>query len=379
VEAYSRLAPAMVHFDPTVNFHPGERLVNDAEQSLILAARRIVRGLGCCVRYVHHVGKANAREKTLDQYSARGGSALPDGARMVAVLRPWDTEDKLEPPPGFVLATGETGLILARAKGSYHPLQPYIWLKRNGYAFEWVMDTPRDPHLLRSAYADQVERFLVAELKLDPPHPHTRNSLEHADIMPREALRRAVSDLEIENRIIDTPLPPHLLRGRRKTYLRPASQLAAGSGEIDLPDDARRTHPIISPPYREERNGEITLSSSSYLADPAGKLRRNGELTAHLVKFLTDQRQSGRRYGKKELAEVAPALGMSRKDLRDALARAFLDGSIEAKPWPEGGRGKEYLQPRAPVAPAGGVAEKPGDGQPAESTSTTDTASEEAP
>jgi RecA-family ATPase len=61
-----------------------------------------VRGLGCCVRLICHVSKEAARSGALDQYASRGGSALADGARMVAVLRSWDpeaTDDKLTPPP----------------------------------------------------------------------------------------------------------------------------------------------------------------------------------------------------------------------------------------------------------------------------------------
>ncbi len=97
-EIYREHPPVLVAFDPAISFGAGERLVNDNEQALITAARRIVRELGCCVRLIHHTGKANARERTLDQYTARGGSALPDGARMVAVLQPWQPGCEGLPP-----------------------------------------------------------------------------------------------------------------------------------------------------------------------------------------------------------------------------------------------------------------------------------------
>lgn len=100
VERFRDAPPVMVGFDPAISFGAGERIVNDNEQSLVLAARRIVRGLGCCVRLIAHTGKENARSGTLDQYASRGGSALADGTRMVAVLRSWDpeaTDDKLTP------------------------------------------------------------------------------------------------------------------------------------------------------------------------------------------------------------------------------------------------------------------------------------------
>lgn len=101
VERFKDPSPVMVVFDPCISFGAGERLINDNEQALILAARRIVRGLGCCVRLICHTGKQNARDGSIDQYSARGGSALADGARMVTVLRAWDADaaaDKLTPP-----------------------------------------------------------------------------------------------------------------------------------------------------------------------------------------------------------------------------------------------------------------------------------------
>lgn len=50
VERFQDAPPVMVGFDPAISFAAGERIVNDNEHSLILAARRIVKGLGCCVR-----------------------------------------------------------------------------------------------------------------------------------------------------------------------------------------------------------------------------------------------------------------------------------------------------------------------------------------
>ena len=91
--AYQADPPAVVLFDPMVSFGASEGLVNDNEQGVITAARRIVKGLDCCVRVVHHTGKGNARERTLDQYSGRGGSALPrrlaqdDGAAILESRR----------------------------------------------------------------------------------------------------------------------------------------------------------------------------------------------------------------------------------------------------------------------------------------------------
>jgi RecA-family ATPase len=57
IEEARPLAPVLVIIDPAVSFGVGETRVNDAEQGLIEAARRIRAALGCCVRYVHHTGR----------------------------------------------------------------------------------------------------------------------------------------------------------------------------------------------------------------------------------------------------------------------------------------------------------------------------------
>lgn len=88
----SVLHPSLIIVDPMVSFGVGESRINDSEQGLIDAARRIKNELRCAVLYVHHTGKANARDASLDQYSGRGGSALADGARMVHVLQRLDHE-----------------------------------------------------------------------------------------------------------------------------------------------------------------------------------------------------------------------------------------------------------------------------------------------
>lgn len=45
----------------------------------------------CAVLYVHHTGKANARDKTTDQYSGRGGTLDDTGrfAKVLALKVPW--------------------------------------------------------------------------------------------------------------------------------------------------------------------------------------------------------------------------------------------------------------------------------------------------
>jgi RecA-family ATPase len=196
-------APILVVFDPTISFGVGERMVNDNEQSLVLAGRRISRGLNCCVRFVHHTGKVNARQKTLDQYSARGGSAFADGARMVAILSCWDPEDGSNLPPyGFSLREGERALILSRAKITFTPPQLNIWLKRreNEYAFDHFIGFRQSKEKKQEANADQVEKFLADQLKRG--FYHTKNTLEAEELLPRNELRKALVQLEKGGRVI---------------------------------------------------------------------------------------------------------------------------------------------------------------------------------
>src|SRR5262249_47471147 len=63
--------PAIVFIDPAVSFGVGESRVNDAEQGLIEAARKIRNELGCAVIYIHHTGKQSARGGAVDQYAGR--------------------------------------------------------------------------------------------------------------------------------------------------------------------------------------------------------------------------------------------------------------------------------------------------------------------
>jgi RecA-family ATPase len=78
----------LVTIDPSVSFGVGESGVNDPEQGLIEAGRRLRKTLNCRVRFIHHTGKQVARDQIKDQYAGRGGSAFADGARMVHVLQP---------------------------------------------------------------------------------------------------------------------------------------------------------------------------------------------------------------------------------------------------------------------------------------------------
>ncbi|MEO8753013.1 MAG: AAA family ATPase [Casimicrobiaceae bacterium] len=194
-----QLKPALVVFDPAISFGIGEARVNDAEQGLIEAARRVRNALNCCVRYVQHSGKANAREGKVDQYAGRGGSAMADGSRMVAVLQPM-TPGQWSEETGDSLLDGETGMVLALPKLSYCPPQPDILITRKGYVFSHTTRIEIDAGAMLTAQCGQVIQALEhASAKGNQP---TQRSLEAMKFMPRVALRDALAILMAHGRVI---------------------------------------------------------------------------------------------------------------------------------------------------------------------------------
>lgn len=215
------LKPVLVIIDPAVSFGVGELRVNDAEQGLIEAARKLRNALNACVLYVHHTGKAVAREKIADQYAGRGGSAFADGARMVHVLHTLtDVEWQLE--TGFPLAEHEIGMILSRAKLSYCPPRPPILIKRTGYKFERIEPASTSRAAITESRANQVWQLLSGELKAG--RRHTKNSLEQADAgnLTRAQIRAALAWLEASGRVEIRKLPDAGQRGPR-SYLHPVA------------------------------------------------------------------------------------------------------------------------------------------------------------
>ncbi|MES9874847.1 MAG: AAA family ATPase [Candidatus Sedimenticola sp. 6PFRAG7] len=223
IEAHKNNPPAVIIFDPLVSFGASEQKINDNEQALITAARRIVRSLDCCVRYVHHTGKGNARDKALDQYAGRSGSAMPDGTRMTFVLHSWEEGDQLKPPPGCRSDRHSSITMLARPKLSYaKPNLPIIWIKRNGFRFEHFTELYQTTEQKAASLANQVHQFLTHELKQGKHY--TKSNLDtKVDLlgMTRKDLRAAIADLEITERVMDTELPKEQRQGKRKTFLKP--------------------------------------------------------------------------------------------------------------------------------------------------------------
>ncbi|MFZ7127545.1 MAG: AAA family ATPase [Desulfobacterales bacterium] len=274
VTAYRDDPPVMTVFDPAISFGAGESYINDNEQGLITAGRRIMRGLGCCVRYVAHTGKLNARGKTLDQYTSRGGSALSDGARMVTVLQSWTPGDDMKPPAGCTYSPDSSITILARPKLSYAPgNQPRIWIKRTGWSFEHFTEFPVSEEEQNKALFDQVERFLCGEVTAG--HRHNKTSLETAlpDIKRSDA-RRAIEQLIAQGRVIEADLPPGECKTKRKTYL----TVAAGFGGIAENEVCPKVNPAAgnnAAALRENLGGIIQPPDLPMVPNSAGSVRQD--------------------------------------------------------------------------------------------------------
>jgi hypothetical protein len=223
---YEEDRPVVIVFDPLVSFGVSEQQVNDNEQALVTAARRIVKQLGCCVRLVHHTGKANSNHGSLDQYAGRGGSALADGCRMFCVLQRFDAghDSGLRPPPGCLVEPGSSLSVLARPKISYaRPGLPNIWIKRTGFEFESFLDYSVSDDEAMRARCNQVLLFLESQIK-------ERNYYNNRQInacckkmnLTQGRLRPAVAELEASGRIVTRRLPLDRNPSGRSTFLCPA-------------------------------------------------------------------------------------------------------------------------------------------------------------
>lgn len=230
IEGCRVLRPVLVVIDPAVSFSIGETRVNDSEQGLVEAARRLRNALGCCVQYIHHTGKENARNKTVDQYSGRGGSAFADGSRMVHVLQSVPA-DEWRDATGEDLGPNETGLILARPKMSYCPPPGDILIRRNGYLFTRVEPVTTGKVIALQRSADLLFNLIANELKSG--HLHTRNTLEamKACDLSRPKIRNAVDWLISTGRLEDRPRPNAGAQGAKK-YLHPLAS-PESVGEAD--------------------------------------------------------------------------------------------------------------------------------------------------
>lgn len=238
IEACQIIKPVLIVIDPAISFGVGESRVNDAEQGLIEAARRLRKALNCCVQYIHHSGKQNARDKAVDQYAGRGGSAFADGARMVHVLQSLTPDDWFA-ETGEELAPGENGLRLARPKMSYCAPTGDILVCRKGFNFRHVRRAANPKNAKLEQAASKLLSMLDSELAQG--RYHSKNSLEALDTgLTRKEIRGAIDWLEAGQRIEHRKIPNLGATGKRE-YLHPVASPSIAANPIENPLETEET------------------------------------------------------------------------------------------------------------------------------------------
>lgn len=223
VVALGDFAPDWIIFDPLVSFGVGESRVNDAEQGLIESFRIIRNRLNCCTEGIHHTGKQNARNKSDDQYSGRGGSALADGARMVAVLNPLDPSEWVQ-VTGQALASDSTGLVMALPKLSFCKPQEAIYIKRTGYFFEMVRVVNRTPEQESAANAEQVLRFICDQYQQGRRYSKSDLDAQTKTLsLSRTDIRSATTELMVSGRVMY-----HEVKGKSGSHYEPVKMATLG-------------------------------------------------------------------------------------------------------------------------------------------------------
>lgn len=223
ISHYEKDELSIVVFDPVVSFGVGESRVNDAEQGLVTAGRIIRNKLNCCTLFVHHTGKSNAREATIDQYSGRGGSAFSDGSRMVFVMQNLNPADWKKQTGTELIIGSESGLIFNPAKLTPTKPQEPIYLKRIGYSFKTIKRVVKDASQLVYEHADIVWKALVDELSINDKY-HSKKSFEaiKGDYgLTQNECRAAFATLEAQGRIEERARPKSASRGGAYKYLHP--------------------------------------------------------------------------------------------------------------------------------------------------------------
>jgi len=233
----SRLA--YCHLDPVSLLGPGEETKNDGSAELMRTARFLAKQLRCAVRAIHHTGKENARNNVQDQYAGRGPSAFADNARFLHQLvgvkdRVIEFEDVKWTLPAEVTDDDlQNGRILALLvhKLSYQARdRTPIVIRRVGFLYEHIEVRKKLDDLPGANDGKCIHKvidFLNNKLSDEKPVKYTVSNLEDRCkelCMTRSELRTLIEEAIQTGRIEECPLPANEVRGKRKTYLKPAEE-----------------------------------------------------------------------------------------------------------------------------------------------------------
>lgn len=157
-------------FETVSRFAGGED--NERMEAIVSACDRIAIAInGACV-LVHHTGKTQAREKVVDLYSGRGGSALGDNTRSMVVLTRLDADYTGSQPIVIDRGDLEAGRAFEvyHVRNSYGPTQdPEYYVTRHGYCHGPVLERvpiATDEELTRAKTAAIEARYNKAAGRL---------------------------------------------------------------------------------------------------------------------------------------------------------------------------------------------------------------------
>lgn len=233
IERLQAWGPDWLIFDPLISFGVGESRVNDSEQGIIEAFRILRNRLGCCVEGIHHSGKANARDKALDQYAGRGGSALSDGSRMVCVMQPLDPGEWFA-ATGNTLADGETGIVMALPKLSYAKKQESLFIIRNGFGFSEVAVAKRCPEQEAMAIEAQVCQFISHEYSQGRKYAMADLEASKDKLsLTRQQIRAAITALKVSGKIVYVEI-----KGKSGSHFEPLTVAETdGDTPVEMPQN----------------------------------------------------------------------------------------------------------------------------------------------
>ncbi|MBS0375321.1 MAG: PriCT-2 domain-containing protein [Proteobacteria bacterium] len=241
VDAYKDAGLATVILDPTSLLGPGETFGNDGAAALLRISRYLSRELRAAVRLIHHVSQEVARNKLMDQYAARGGTAFVDNSRFQhqlivleerkLVVSGWGTFRVPDRASDAAIAKGRVlGILVHKLSYAERDRVP-IFVLRDGFEFTYLEalggDMSVEEHEAETAKdAATIHAFLVR--KTDQGHFITANSLvsDYLDEVGLTRIRaqKAIAEARRIGAVVETDLPPDQRRGQRKTYLKPTSE-----------------------------------------------------------------------------------------------------------------------------------------------------------
>ncbi len=203
IQAQAKTDPiTLLILDPLISFGTGEGRINDSEQGIIMACRRIIAITSVAIQLIHHVSQLSSRERLTDAYAARGGTALPDGCRFVRILHNIDPDDQTIPAS----LNGPQFIQMHIPKTTYAKPQPIIWLSRDEYAFQWaIADPPRTPSDVAASQQEQVLTFIKHNLTTTPPSQFSKETLisQRRELnMNRIEIRAAIDALLARNALV---------------------------------------------------------------------------------------------------------------------------------------------------------------------------------